>query len=110
MSNLNIINLTPHAITIDSIGTFESSGVIRVDSIRSDAVDLNGIRVIKQTFGDVIGLPDAVYNTIHIVSALVLSALKDKGINRSDVFAPDTGADAIRNEKGHIIAVRGLVQ
>ena len=103
-----IVNLTPHAITIDGFGTFESQGLARVQAIREVADNTqNGIRVIKQSFGEVEGLPAPQEGTIYIVSGMVLSALQG---SRADVFAPDTGADAIRNDKGHIIAVRGLVQ
>ena len=105
---MNIINLTPHAITIDGIGNFESQGLARVQAIREVAENTqNGIRIIKQSFGEVEGLPTPQEGTIYIVSGMVLSALQG---SRTDVFAPDTGADAIRNDKGHIVAVRGLVQ
>jgi len=38
---------------------------------------------------------------------MVLSALKG---TRSDVISPKTDSTAIRNEKGHIVAVRGWLQ
>ena len=104
---MRIINLTPHAITIDGVGIFESQGLARVGAIRTEAEAVAGIRIIKQSFGEAEGLPAPQEGTIYIVSGMVLSALQG---SRTDVFAPDTGADAIRNDKGHIIAVRGLVQ
>ena len=58
------------------------------------------------------GLPYPVEGLTFIVSGMVrdaLSALPAR-LSRPDVYAPDTGSDAIRNEKGHIVSVRGLVQ
>lgn len=52
-------------------------------------------------------LPEPKLDTIYIVSGMVLAALNG---SRPDVYAPDIGPDAIRNDKGHIIAVIGLVQ
>lgn len=109
------INLTPHALTVEGIGTLEPSGVVaRVGTERHEIPALVGVRVISQDLGDVENLPTPAPGVAYIVSALVLSALKDEraqGLsNRAgvDVFAPDTGPDAIR-ENGQIKAVRGLV-
>jgi hypothetical protein len=41
------------------------------------------------------------------VSGMVLDALAGSRIG--DVVAPDTGPDAVRNDQGHIVAVRGFV-
>ena len=43
---------------------------------------------------------------MFIVSGMVLSAVR----NRQDVFAPDTGPTATRNEKGHIVGVARLIE
>ena len=104
---MKFINCTPHALTIEGLGTLTPSGVIpRCATLRSEPAIVGGVRVVTQTLGDVTGLPDPVDGVALIVSALVLSALKG---TRTDVYAPDTGADAIR-ENGQIVAVRGLVQ
>lgn len=113
------MNLTPHAICVQTeageIARFEPSGVIaRVGTERAEVPAVAGFRVVAQDMGDATGLPQAEAGTIYIVSAMVLSALKDEraqGIsNRAgvDVLAPDTGADAIR-EGGQIVAVWGFV-
>lgn len=103
---MRVINLTPHAITIEGYGTIEPSGqVARVSTVRAEAPAVAGIRVTRQSAGDIEGLPEPQEGVIYLVSGMVLAAT-----NRADVYAPDTGADAIRNEKGHIVAVRGLVQ
>lgn len=104
---MEFINCTPHALTIEGMGTLPPSGrVPRCATVRSEAAPVGGVRVVAQSMGDVTGLPDPVEGVALIVSALVLGALRG---SRPDVFAPDTGADCIR-ENGQIVAVRGLVQ
>lgn len=102
---MNFVNLTPHALTIEGLGTLQSQGVARCAALREETKPLAGIRLVRQSFGEVQGLPAPQADTIYIVSALVLGALKG---SRSDVVAPDTGPDAIR-ENGQIVAVRGFV-
>lgn len=110
-----IINLTPHALTIDGVGTIQPSGcVARVSTVRTAMGSVQGLRVVAQNFGAVEGLPPPKDGVVYVVSGMVLDAIKRSagaaGSSRSgrDVFAPDTGPDAIR-ENGQIIAVRGLV-
>ncbi len=103
---MKIINLTPHDIVVrtsegDTI--FPKSGeVARVSTSAKEEGWINGITVVSTSFGEIEGLPARADGMIYIVSAMVLSALAGK---RSDVLAPDTGATAIRNEKGQIVAV-----
>lgn len=105
---MDFINLTPHAVTIDGIATFPPYGVVaRVEMEMSKGVSVGGIRVNIRQPGRVVDLPDPVPGVSYIVSSMVLDALKG---SRPDVYAPDTGADAIRNVQGHIVAVRGLVK
>ena len=100
------LNLTPHAITVRGIGNLAPSGVIpRVSSKRIEIQNSSGVRMVKNEFGAVEGLPDAVDGTILIVSGMVLAALNG---SRPDVFAPDTGPDAVR-VNGQISEVLGLV-
>lgn len=107
------VNLTPHAITIclpECFGsnryTYEPSGTVARCAVIREEVPLVGpFRCIRQIPGAVEGLPERQPDTFYIVSGMVLTALNG---SRSDVVAPDTGADAIR-EKGQVIAVRGFV-
>ncbi len=107
------INCTPHAITVklpECFGgnpyTYEPCGVVaRVATVREEIPLAGPFRRIRQTAGEVTGLPDRQPDTFLIVSGMVLAAL---GGSRQDVVAPDTGADAIR-ENGQIVAVRGFV-
>lgn len=104
-----LINLTPHPITsINNSGdktTYQPSGIVaRVSqNIISNGIQLDGIDVSYSTFGDTQDLPNPKPNTYYIVSSLVLNANK----HRCDLIAPRTDNTALRNELGHIIAVRG---
>ncbi len=107
-----MLNLTPHSITVqigDRSVTFPPSGTVaRVESIESINTVFDGgdgvmIPVITRFFGEVHGLPEE--GVPCIVSSLVLSAVK----GRRNVFAPDTGSNAIRDTKGQVIAVTRLV-
>lgn len=109
------VNLTPHALVVEGVGTFPASGkVARVSMVRTPVfpgLD-GGLRVTRIHAGKVEGLPTPIPDTRYLVSGIVLEALKNEsGCLRvgNDVFAPDTGADAVRNPHGQIIAVRGLV-
>ena len=100
------VNCTPHALTIEGVGTLPASGIVpRCATVRSETAPVGGVRIVRQVAGDVTGLPAPEAGTAYIVSGMVLAALNGA---RQDVFAPDTGADAVR-ENGQIVAVRGLV-
>lgn len=108
---MNVINLTPHPIVLDVEGTlttFPASGIVaRVSQTTvGTGMFVAGAEISTSTFGTV-EMPTAVEGTIFIVSAMVLTAL---GGSRKDVIAPKTDATAIRNEAGHIVAVRGWLQ
>jgi hypothetical protein len=113
----NLINLTPHALTLraaDGTDTVipPSGTVARVSSTPGPLETVAGVPVPvagMQTFGGVEGLPVTTPGTMFIVSALVLSALRG---SRPDVVGPGTGPNdgTVRNEKGHVIAVTRLVR
>lgn len=115
---MTIINLTPHAITLradDGVDhVIPASGVVaRVTSTPGGVLPDQGLPVpVKgaDTFGDVIDLPTPVDGVFYLVSALVGSALRDQGAARPDVLCPGTGPQdgAVRNDKGHIVAVTCL--
>ena len=54
--------------------------------------------------------PAPVPGVFLVVSGMVGAALKEKGMVRPDVLVPGTGPQdgAVRNEKGHVIAVTRL--
>jgi hypothetical protein len=108
---MNIINLTPHAITLRTDAqeqTFPASGTVaRVpQETTATGKTVAGFPVHTSSFGQVV-MPEPIEGTVFIVSAMVLSALAG---TRQDVVAPRTDATAIRNDAGHIIAVTGWLQ
>lgn len=107
---MTIINATPHNITVIRGGenvVFETSGIIaRVSSSYTSMEPIDGFVIEHQTFGEIEGLPAEESGIFYIVSAMVLGANN----TRKDLLAPNTGASAVRNEKGHIVAVQGFVR
>ena len=98
-----MINLTQHPIVIGSTTIPPSGTVARVSTVERVVGEFNGVPVIERSFGEVVGLPEE--GTPCIVSAMVASAAP----GRKGVFAPDTGATAIRDEQGRVVAVTRLV-
>ena len=108
-----MINLTPHSIVLRTPAgdtTFPPSGqVARVSTIATPTGDTVAcVPVVRHTYGPVTGLVrDAQGVPLPcIVSGMVLAALPAGTIN---VYAPATGATAIRDERGQVIAVTELV-
>ena len=112
-----MLNLTPHPITIQIDGrepvTLPPFGMVaRVETTEraagavtvNDAGVMGNVPVIRREMGAVTGLPDN-DTLLVLVSSIVLAALP----GRPNTFAPDTGPTAIRDEKGHIVAVTRLV-
>ena len=109
---VDVINLTPHAINVvvdgKNIEIPPSGQVARVafDPVPQETCYSAGvlIPVVFNSPGQIENLPDPKRNTVYLVSALVLAQT-----DRRDVFAPDTGPTAIRNDKGQIEAVTQFV-
>ncbi len=107
------INLTPHALSLVDLNGVQvdiapSGTIARVgtkETLQPDVIA--GMPVILREMGQVENLPPMQEGKAYLVSGMVLDALRGSG--RSDVFAPDTGATAIRNEKSQVIAVTRLV-
>ena len=116
-------NLTPHSISIvstdDSVMTIPPSSIVAKVIMEEWGVEPVGtgrdgalVPVIRRQPGEV-NLPNPEPGTVYLVSSMVLDALKAAGSTRKDVFAPDTGATAIRfddgPQKGQVKAVTRLV-
>ena len=107
----NLINLTPHAISVygpDGVIDIPPSGQLcRVRSSQEAIGLLAGIPVYEQSFDAVEGLPDPQEGHIFIVSSLVLRALAEMGESRGDVVAPGTGPQdgCVRDTSGRILGV-----
>ena len=104
---MNLVNLTPHAVTIvlpsgDTV-TLPPSGTVARCSTSSEVVgEVNGIPVSRVSYGEVVGLPEATEGVIFIVSALVRSAVP----HRKDVASP---GDLVRDAAGAVVGCKGLV-
>lgn len=104
---MKFVNLTPHAIHLidfnNQMTTFPPDGTIaRVSMTSKPAHSFNGIDVIKQVPGLVVGLPDATHDVIWIVSAMVRLACP----LRPDLVSP---GDLVRDDQGNIIGCRNFV-
>lgn len=117
---MRVHNLTPHTIKIKPkadtslVFSIHPSGLARVNMqyTASDNVPVSfgianiPIETTKSIPGEVTGLPEPKENTVYIVSAMVAQAVPD----RNDVYAPDTGSTAIRDDNGDILYVTRLIQ
>ena len=114
---MNIVNLTPHALTLIAPSGEHtilppSGTVARVGSTPGAVEARDGFPCLvasPTTFGEVTGLPAPQDGVVFIVSGMVGSALAGKG--RTDVFVPGTGPNdgALRNDAGHIVGVTRVV-
>ena len=118
---MDIINLTPHTVRLNSGLEFPPSGQVarvkvthRVDSWITNGPDgavehddnftLEAIRIYKPVFGQVEGLPEQKKGTMYIVSGMVASVCWD----REDVVCPATGhAHTVRRD-GQVWSVPGF--
>lgn len=109
------INLTPHAIRIIDVDRVvheigPSGTVARVETVEKEevpvVVDGAKFSVKSRTMGAVSGLPEPNGSSLFLVSSMVLDAIQ----GRSDVFAPDTGKTAIRDERGLVWGVVNLIE
>lgn len=104
---MNIINMTPHPVTIcDNTGnivrTFPSSGkTIRLSSKTVYTGEIDGIPITKTVFGEPEGLPPYKKGTFYIVSQLVKNGLTE----RDDLLVP---AEVVRDSCGAIIGCKSL--
>lgn len=107
----NIINLTPHTITIvdgtnNPVLTIPASGSLarcKASTVTTGSVTINGIEipVTETVMGEVTGLPDEVEGTVLVVSLAVAKAVP----NRRDVLVPN---ESVRDANGNIIGCRSL--
>ncbi len=108
----NIINLTPHEISIvneegNVIKVFESAGVARAAQNDVQIGMLEGIPIIETTFGEPVDLPEYSQGTYYIVSALTAKAASLSGRNTRDLLL--TGK-TVRNSDGQIIGCQALAK
>jgi len=103
------VNLTGHIVRVyDESGKkllmelYPAGKTVRVVSKIIGRKTVGGIPVVKDVYTEVINLPAPKPGVMYIVSTPVLEYLKEMGIYRPDVVAPDTGQDSVvyRKVKG----------
>ena len=110
---MKVVNKLKHDFTLkvgDEIRVYPPEGEpAHVEEVLTqlDLLEIDGILVpiMRREFGAVEHLPAPANDTIYIVPTLVLLASSD----RADLFAPDSGDSAERNEKNHILSVCQLI-
>jgi hypothetical protein len=105
-----MLNLTPHAIIVRLADGTErvyppSGTVARVITFQTSAANLDGIPTSYRRTGNVEGLTLPLTGPV-LVSGMVLAELT----GADNVFAPDTGSTAIRDERGQVVAVTRLIR
>jgi len=116
---MNIINLTPHAITMvtpaGDVDVPPSGQICRVDYRNRPLVDckwawmqVGGLPVsVRYGMGPLTGLPPAVDGTTFIVSAQCLDSILTRGDTRPDVVAP---LNFRRDDKGRITGCTAFIR
>jgi len=104
---VKIVNLTPHTLNIlDENGTeysFPSDGIARAAQSSTVVGTLNGIEVVKTTFGAPEGLPDPEEGVFIVVSLATANAAKAAGRTVDDLLLT---SDPVRDADGRIIGCR----
>ena len=106
MQDIELVNCTPHAITIikggaQNIEVPRSVNVARCSEARSQLALVQGIPIYATQFGAIENLPEPVENTWFIVSRVVAQAAQ----TRNDLLVPDS---LVRSATGGILGCRGL--
>lgn len=102
------VNLTPHVINVFDadveVMKLAPSGMV-ARCTQKDVLDteINGVKIFKQEFGDVVDLPEPKDGVMFVVSRLVASA----AAGRNDLLVP--GA-LKRNEQGQPVGCIGLAR
>lgn len=114
METTQLVNLTPHTITLvdqnnQPVLTVDSSAVARVSAQTTTVgtYSVNGIEIPRThtVYGEVEGLPAPIPGTVYIVSGMIVSALASQGIRRDDVVVPGL---QVRDDQGRVIGCRSL--
>jgi hypothetical protein len=96
-----ITNLTPHSINLPGMTIPASGQVARVSVSLAEAGEIDGVALVRGSYGQVTDLPDAVPGTVYVVSALVRAACPE----RRDLASP---AKLVRDDAGRITGCEAL--
>ena len=109
---MQLVNLTPHKITI--LGADEapiceippSGTVARAASVIVDDGTVDGVPIVRTSYGLVEGLPEPVADTMYIVSSLTAqAALRSGRCTTEDLLIPGR---MVRDEAGVILGCQAL--
>lgn len=109
---MRILNLTPHTVSVlhnnGEVVTFPVHGEApRVSYDDHMACNIGDFSVsVRCGIEAVEGLPDEEEGVFFIVSSMVREACPQ----RRDLLTPDSGPDAVRNGKGHVLYVLRFIQ
>jgi hypothetical protein len=102
---MEIINLTPHSVTVAG-QTFAPSGTVaRVASESSQIGSVNGIPLYATTYGLPTGTGLPTPGVYYIVSRMVAEAAKAAGWDTGNMVVP---YGLIRDDQGRVVAAQGL--
>ena len=97
-----VVNLTPHAITVVGHGEIPTAGLVPRVAMKTKAAGLvAGFPTSFTEYGEVEGLPSGIEGVYLIVSQMLKSACPD----RTDLLYP---AELVRDEKGNITGCKSL--
>jgi hypothetical protein len=108
IKNMELINLTPHAINIyneenELVLVIEPSGQLaRITTTKTKINEVNGVPIFNTQAGNPEGLPPQEDGKGFIVSGIFRSLIR-----RSDLYQP---GELLRDEKGQPIGCIGLSQ
>jgi hypothetical protein len=104
---MQIVNLTPHTVTIRGLRFPPSGTIARCVEVIEDRgyISVGGfsVPIIAKRFGQVEGLPDPEPGVLYITSALTAQVAWAAG--RTDVACP---GDPVRDDEGRIVGAKAL--
>lgn len=107
-----IRNLTPHTVTIvdengDVALELPSEGVARAAQTDVPAGEVDGIPVVRTTFGNPDGLPEAEEGVFLVVSVITANAARAAGRGTEDLLLT---SNPVRDAEGRIVGCRALAR
>ena len=104
-----IINLTPHTESVFGeyglIAEYPSMGVARATQTDYPCGTLEGIPLVRSSFGVVDGLPEFVSGTWYVVSAITATAARTAGRTTVDLLLT---SGPVRDADGRIVGCRAF--